>query len=181
MKTAFSIVAICLLAACGGAGGSMGPQVASSSFDAEAEAEQQRVEMVESSVQAVAAAPVRTFESMLNDVRSVNGADPVRPNALLLQAAQGHADDMLAQNYFSHTSKDGRQLRDRVNATGYEWRRIGENIGKGQRNEEQILLGWVNSEGHQRNNVDPRFEEFGLAKAGSGGSSYWVLVLADPR
>jgi len=172
MKTALSIVAICLTAACGGGGGSMGPEVASVNVEQM---------MVEQSVQAVAVAPDRSFESMLNDVRAVNGAGPVRPNALLLQAAQGHADDMLAQNYFSHTSKDGRELRDRVNATGYEWRRIGENIGRGQRDEEEILLGWVNSPGHQRNNVDPRFEEFGLAKAGRNRNQYWVLVLADPR
>jgi len=170
MKFALSLIALALAAACGGSGGSTDPSLAEKSGPT----------VLELSVQAVEVAQDRSFEGMLNDVRAVNGAGPVSPNSLLLQAAQGHADDMFAQNYFSHTSKDGRELRDRVNETGYRWQRIGENIGRGQQTEEEILLGWVNSSGHQRNNVDPRFEEFGLAKAGSGGQKYWVLVLADP-
>lgn len=163
MRAALSVVALTLTTACGGAGGSMAPS------------------MEVMSVNAVAASPDRSFAGMLNEVRAVNGAGPVSYNALLYSAAKGHADDMFAQNYFSHTSLDGRELDDRVNATGYQWRRIGENIGRGQRDEEEILLGWVNSPGHQANNVHPDFEEFGLAKAGSGSQQYWVLVLADPR
>ncbi len=50
-----------------------------------------------------------------------------------------------------------RELDDRVNATGYEWRRFGENIGQGQSDEEEILLGWVTSSGHRENNIASRF------------------------
>lgn len=163
MKYALCVVLVCMTAACGGAGGSVGPN------------------LVADSTQAVETSPDRSFQGMLNEVRAVNGAAPVTFNNLLYDAAKGHADDMHAQNYFSHTSLDGRQLRDRVNATGYQWRRIGENIGRGQRDEEAILLAWVNSPGHQANNVHPDFEEFGLAKTGTGSRQYWVLVLADPR
>lgn len=162
MRVALCVMALALTTACGGAGGS----TASSS--------------VVQSVNVVAASPDRSFEGMLNAVRAVNGADPVSYNALLYSAAKGHADDMFAQGYLDHVSLDGRELDDRVNATGYEWRRLGENIGQGQSDEEEILLGWVNSPGHQSNNIHPDFEEFGLAKAGSGANQYWVLVLADP-
>ncbi|MGJ8588609.1 MAG: CAP domain-containing protein [Yoonia sp.] len=171
MKAAFSIMALCFAAACGGAGGSGG------SIDSGVDAPSS---MVVQSVNAVRSSSDRTFAGMLNSVRAVNGADPVSYNALLYDAAKGHADDMFAQDYFSHVSLDGRELDDRVNATGYEWRRIGENIGQGQSDEEEILLGWVTSSGHQANNIHPDFEDFGLAKAGSGADQYWVLVLADP-
>lgn len=162
MRVALSIVALAFTAACGGAGGSMAPS------------------MAVQSVSAVEASPDRSFAGMLNEVRAVNGAAPVTYNGLLYSAAKGHADDMFANNYFSHVSQDGRRLRDRVDATGYQWRRIGENIGRGQNDEEEILIAWVNSPGHQANNIHPDFEEFGLAKAGSGSQQYWVLVLADP-
>jgi uncharacterized protein YkwD len=40
---------------------------------------------------------------------------------------------------------------------------------------------WMNSSGHRRNMLDPRFRRFGLASASASGSPerYWALVLAD--
>lgn len=121
-----------------------------------------------------------SFATLINGVRTQNGVGTLSYNTLLDQAAQGHADDMLALDYFSHDSADGRRLSDRVNATGYQWRKIGENIGKGQTSEQEVLTGWVQSPTHQANNIDPEFEEFGLGRAGSGSSTRWVLVFGDP-
>ena len=123
--------------------------------------------------------PVDTsFRGMLNDVRASNGAGPLSYDARLGAAAQGHADDMLANNYFSHTGLNGSSPGDRITATGYVWRTYGENIAKGQTSEEQVLQGWTNSPGHHANNINPAFEDYALAKAGSGSNTYWVLVLA---
>jgi uncharacterized protein YkwD len=118
---------------------------------------------------------------MLNNVRSANGAAPVTYDARLGRAAQGHANDMLANNFFSHTGSDGSNVGQRVTAQGYQWRTVGENIARGQRDEEAVLQAWVNSPGHQRNNVNPNFEDFALAKAGAGSQQYWVLVFATER
>ena len=87
---------------------------------------------------------------------------------------------MLANNYFSHTSIDGRTLSQRVTATGYQWRKVGENIGQGQTSESEVLEGWVGSASHHANNIDPDFEEFGLGRAGTGAQTRWVLVFGDP-
>lgn len=166
MKNALATIAILFTAACGGAGGSMS-NVSSNATDL--------------SLNAVTTAPDRTFDSMLNNVRSVNGANPVTYNARLGRAAQGHADDMLANNFFSHTGSNGSSVGQRVTAQGYVWRTVGENIARGQIDEEAVLRAWVNSPGHQRNNVNPNFEDFALAKAGVGSQQYWVLVLAAER
>jgi len=121
-----------------------------------------------------------SFEKLINGVRRKAGADPVSYNGKLNRAAQNHAKDMLKHDYFSHTSRDGRSLSDRVTATGYKWRKVGENIGMGQTSEKEVLTGWVGSPGHQKNNIDPDFEEFGLGRAGSGADTRWVLVFGDP-
>lgn len=121
-----------------------------------------------------------SFAELINGVRASNGAGSVSYNAKLDQAAQGHADDMLANDYFSHTSIDGRTLSDRVNASGYKWKKVGENIGQGQTSEQEVLDGWVASPHHQANNIDPDFEEFGLGRAGTGLDTRWVLVFGDP-
>ena len=49
----------------------------------------------------------------------------------LAAAAQGHAEDMTAKGYFSHTGQDGSSVAARVTRQGYTWSRVGENIAYG--------------------------------------------------
>lgn len=123
----------------------------------------------------------RSFASILNDLRLDNGAGPVTYNALLDQAAQGHADDMFVNDYFSHVDRNGNRVGTRVTATGYKWKSVGENLGRGYRNEAHVLEGWKNSPSHHAGQINPEYEEFGLGRAGSGRDARWVLVLADPK
>lgn len=163
MKTALSIIALCLSAACGGSSvASMADTGGPASLP-------------------VSPAPDQTFAGMLNNVRSSNGAAPVTYDSRLGRAAQGHANDMLRNNFFSHTGSDGSNAGQRIRREGYDPRAWGENIARGQQNEQTVLQAWVNSPGHQANNVNPNFEDFALAKAGSGSQLYWVLVLASER
>ena len=118
-----------------------------------------------------------SFASLLNDVRLDNGAGRVTYNRQLDSAAQSHADDMLDNNYFSHTGLNGSTPWERASAAGYDYRYIGENIASGYQTGESVLTGWVNSPGHQRNNIDPNFEEFGLGFARDGSNTRWVLLL----
>jgi uncharacterized protein YkwD len=103
----------------------------------------------------------------------------------LTQAATGHSQDMAANNYFSHTSLDGRSLADRINATGYLWTRLGENIAAGYPTVNAVMDGWVASAGHCANLMNPNFNQFGLAcvprAAGSDFSTYWTMDLATSR
>ncbi|WP_019010394.1 CAP domain-containing protein [Deinococcus aquatilis] len=104
-----------------------------------------------------------------------SAAAPLAANAQLTQAAQGHAADMAARNYFSHTSQDGRTMAQRVTATGYAWRSIGENIAAGQSTPETVVAGWLKSEGHCRNIMNANFKELGVGYAAGGSyGHYWV-------
>ncbi|MDX8349887.1 CAP domain-containing protein [Cognatiyoonia sp. IB215446] len=122
-----------------------------------------------------------SFQSMLNGVRASNGAAPLTYDARLGRAAQAHANDMLSMGRLTHTGSDGSNAGQRIRREGYDWITWGENVARGQRNEEAVLNAWVNSPGHQANNVNPNFEDFALAKAGSGSNQYWALVFATER
>jgi uncharacterized protein YkwD len=103
----------------------------------------------------------------------------------LTQAADGHSQDMAAQNYFSHTSADGRTVGNRIEATGYLWNTYGENIAAGYPTVNAVIDGWMASDGHCANMMAPSFTEVGLAcVAGTSTSTYntyWTMDLARPR
>lgn len=102
-------------------------------------------------------------------------APPLVWNDLLEKAAAGHAMDMYNKNYFSHESKDGRTILNRIAAAGYDRKgfksyQIGENIAQGQRSIAEVTDGWFKSEGHCHNLMSPGFKEIGIAYY----KSYWV-------
>jgi uncharacterized protein YkwD len=92
---------------------------------------------------------------------------------------------LAAQNYFSHTSADGRTLADRVNATGYAWSSLGENIAAGYPTVNAVMDGWIASPGHCANLMNAGFAEVGVAcvpgRAGDTYSTYWTMDLGRPR
>ena len=102
-------------------------------------------------------------------------AHPLVWNDQLEQAAIDHAADMAQQNYFSHSSKDGRSSEDRIVFAGYYfkgWRSftVGENIALGQQSIDEVMRGWFKSEGHCKNLMNPDFKEIGVARY----DNYWV-------
>ena len=112
-------------------------------------------------------------------------APPLTWNDKLTVAAEGHSQDMAAKNYFSHTSADGRTLADRVNATGYAWSSLGENIAAGYRGVNAVMDGWITSPGHCANLMNAGFAEVGVVcvpgVAGDTFSTYWTMDLGRPR
>ena len=56
---------------------------------------------------------------LINAERTRRGLRAVRRSAPLSAAAVAHSRDMVAQNYFSHDTRDGKTARQRVVRTGY--------------------------------------------------------------
>ncbi len=165
MKYVFSIAVVCLLSACLGGGSGSDTSVSTSS--------------VPSVVPT--AGESANFGSLLNSVRMSNGSGNVSYDARLSAAAQVHSNDQLSMGNMTHVGSDGSNAGQRIAAQGYNPAIWGENVARGQQTEADVMTAWTNSNDHHRNNINPVFEDFGIAKAGSGSQTYWTLVLATER
>jgi uncharacterized protein YkwD len=115
--------------------------------------------------------------------KSFGPAAPLQDSGTLDGVAADHAGDMARHDYFEHVDLNGNTPADRVRATGYRERLVGENIAYGPTSAEEVVSGWLHSTGHCENIMDPRFVEMGLATAPGQGSRrglYWDQVLAEP-
>lgn len=104
-------------------------------------------------------------------------ADPKPPlarNDVLRDAMEDHVEDMLAQNYFDHTSLDGTTWVQRIVSAGYNYNRAAENIawsgttgplGDLRAVAEELVKTWFESSGHRKNLMDPALREVGSSFA----------------
>jgi uncharacterized protein YkwD len=93
---------------------------------------------------------------------SFGPADPLTMVPELRCSARLHSMDMGMQGYFDHTALDGRDPFDRMADAGYSGGTMGENIAKGQGSPAEVVDGWMGSDGHCRNIMDPGFTEIGI-------------------
>ncbi|GAA4661095.1 CAP domain-containing protein [Streptomyces youssoufiensis] len=115
--------------------------------------------------------------ALTNAERSAVGLRPLAVDPGLATAAQAHSADMVARDFYAHTTPEGRQPWDRAAAAGCRHRGIGENIACGQRSAADVVRGWMNSPGHRANILSPGFDEIGIGYAtGSLAGTYWTQL-----
>jgi uncharacterized protein YkwD len=101
----------------------------------------------------------------------------------LTSAAQGHAQDMASNNYFSHTGLDGSSPVDRIGAAGYHGTGWAENIAGGQTSVDEVMTAWWNSAGHCADFMASFVTQIGFGLATNPSSTYrtyWVADMARP-
>lgn len=113
---------------------------------------------------------VKKVVELTNAERAKYGLQSLELSDALCNAAQGHAEDMNSKNYFSHTSQDGRTVSDRIDKYLSNYSCVGENIAYGYKSPESVVQGWMNSEGHRANILEPKFKYIGIGY----DSDYWV-------
>jgi uncharacterized protein YkwD len=101
---------------------------------------------------------------LVNRARWDNGQlPPLKANPLLDLAAENHSANMANRDFFAHCDLDTKTSpADRITATGYTWYAMGENLAAGYGTPEDVLAGWLNSDGHRRNILSADFREIGL-------------------
>lgn len=95
---------------------------------------------------------------------------PIKWDQLLYRSALSHAKDMSRFHYFSHFSKEGKDIGERLDLYGYKWQVAGENLGEGQKNFEEVLHDWIDSKSHCKMLMNPKVEDMAVARFGK----YWV-------
>jgi len=95
---------------------------------------------------------------------------PVKWNDTLYRSAMSHAKEMSRYKFFSHYSRDGKDIGQRLTRIGYPWKVVGENIAEGQRKFSQAMVDWIESETHCKMLMDKRVDEMAVARY----KRYWV-------
>ncbi|MCR9163144.1 MAG: DUF4215 domain-containing protein [Nannocystaceae bacterium] len=114
---------------------------------------------------------------------SFGAADPVVYEPALTCAARVHSKDMGDNGFFSHTNPSGEGPAVRIAAAGYDWSTWGENIAAGQGSPSAVVNGWLDSDGHCANLMNPNFSELGVGyyhAPGSPYTRYWTQNFGAP-
>ena len=116
----------------------------------------------------------------INAYRKANGLKPVSLNVELTNAAKAHAKDLAKWDRISHYGSDGSNPWDRVKRSGYNAKVAAENVGTGQVSFSEVLKGWQESPGHNRNLLMNDVDNMGIAliqEAKTEFKTFWVLAL----
>lgn len=106
--------------------------------------------------------PVQVVEQT-NAKRAALGLQTLAMNPTLSVAAQQKAADMFANQYWAHTSPEGKEPWDFIRASGYTYQAAGENLARDFMGTGEMLDAWMNSPTHRANIVNARYQEIGVA------------------
>ncbi|MBF2065635.1 MAG: CAP domain-containing protein [Calothrix sp. C42_A2020_038] len=123
---------------------------------------------------------------LVNRDRNINKLKSITVDPILNDAAQRHAEDMLARRYFNHVSPEGKTPRDRfLDAGGSSSVGVGENIAyQGTQGlgftygiAEELQRGWMYSNGHRENLLTPEYKKFGYGIAVSPNGRVFAVQM----
>ncbi|MEZ4382499.1 MAG: CAP domain-containing protein [Nannocystaceae bacterium] len=131
--------------------------------------------------------------ALVNEVRATgtscgaNGefapAGPLSVSPRLTCAARAHSQDMSERGFFSHVNPDGEGPSDRIDKTGYAWTAVGENIAGGATSAADAVSGWLASDDHCANLMNPSYKEIGVGLYEGAGeyTYYWTQTFGTPK
>ncbi|SEP79434.1 uncharacterized protein, YkwD family [Virgibacillus subterraneus] len=121
---------------------------------------------------------------LVNEERAKENLDPLKMHDRLSSLARKKSQDMAENNYFSHTSPTYGSPFDMMQQFNFNYSLAGENIAAGQRSPEQVVEGWMNSEGHRKNIMKDGFTHIGVGYVEGAGlpyKTYWTQLFMTPR
>jgi uncharacterized protein (TIGR03000 family) len=117
---------------------------------------------------------------LTNAERKKKDLPELKPNPKLFAAARKHSENMARLDKLEH-ELDGKKPKDRVKEAGYPGGFIGENVAYGPTTAEEVVTGWMNSEGHRDNILNKNFTEIGVGVAkNEKGAQYFTQVFGKP-
>jgi uncharacterized protein YkwD len=107
---------------------------------------------------------------LINRKRAESGESPLVADVELEQAAEEHAQELVADDYFAHVAPSGETPVDRIRATGYipspsDGYVIGENLAWGTyqlSTPQAIVSAWIASPGHLANILEAQYDDTGI-------------------
>ncbi len=101
--------------------------------------------------------------SETNRERVAAGLQPLSLNAQLSEAAAKKANDMFSNNYWAHTSPQGKTPWEFIISSGYRYLLAGENLAKNFSTSTGVVNAWMASPTHRENIIKPGYRDVGFA------------------
>jgi uncharacterized protein YkwD len=116
---------------------------------------------------------------LINDERARYGEAALLVSVQLTGTAASHSNDMVARDYFEHTSPSGQTLLMRIRASGFipssnDGYELGENIAWGTlwySTPRSIVEAWMSSPGHRANILNRGYRYTGIGVVAAVPSS----------
>ena len=99
---------------------------------------------------------------LTNQKRLAAGVEPLTGFSVLQQAGDIRAAELT--KYFSHTRPDGTSCFTVLKELDITYRAAGENIASGYKTPADVVSGWMNSQGHRENMLNPDFTHMGVGE-----------------
>ncbi|MFL5328644.1 MAG: CAP domain-containing protein [Gemmataceae bacterium] len=134
--------------------------------------------------------PAQEIVRLTNEFRKAEKLAELKTSDALMKIAQAHADNMARQDKYGDDDKnghvlDGKDMKDRIEAAGYKFRMIGENVAMSLGHKDPVsvtMKGWKDSPHHRENMLNKEFTEMGAGVAqGKSGRWYFVQEFGKPR
>lgn len=108
----------------------------------------------------------QSFEEQLFDLvnatRRKHGLSVLKWDESISKTAVRHSSDMATNQYFDHTNLEGQSPFDRIHDDGIQYKMAGENIAMGQFSSVFAHEALLNSLGHRRNILQPKWRRLGI-------------------
>ena len=119
----------------------------------------------------------------VNEARETQGL-PVLTESGKLTAMAMHRAAELSLHY-AHTRPNGKDWSS-INGSviegermSYAWSRWGENIAMGYQSARSVMEGWMDSDGHRANILNPHYTQIGVGCFETDGRLYWVQIFGN--
>ncbi len=106
---------------------------------------------------------VEQVVSQTNKERAKQGLSALNLNQQLSAAALAKAQDMLEQQYWAHTSPEGKKPWDFMKQASYRYRVAGENLARDFHGTNEMMKAWMASPTHKANIVNGQYQQIGVA------------------
>ncbi|KAK9761667.1 hypothetical protein K7432_013264 [Basidiobolus ranarum] len=113
---------------------------------------------------------------LVNRERVKQRLRPLVLSSELSEVCQRHSLMQAQYNKMTHDRYDHSPMDKAINEQGLNWSQYGENVARGQQNEQVVMNVWMHSPPHRRNILNPSFTHMGAALAQPG--NYWTQGFA---
>jgi uncharacterized protein YkwD len=120
-----------------------------------------------------------TIINLTNQSRQEASVATLKENPLLTLAAQRKAKDMLARDYFAHTTPDGKRFWTWIDGASYNYTLAGENLAIDFTTPEAAHDALMASPTHRENIMNKRYKEVGVAVVTGNMDGQETTVLVE--